>query len=79
MFYLGEQQIGVTKRGAASASLQLSPSVDESYDASWMQKIQLPVARWISIPYQRTDSDSVNIGVFAKAIAGIEKVELYHQ
>jgi hypothetical protein len=79
VFYLGEQQIGVTKRGAASASLQLSPSVDESYDASWMQKIQLPVARWISIPYQRTDSDSVNIGVFAKAIAGIEKVELYHQ
>lgn len=79
MFYLNNQKADFIRLGSSSASLSFTPSVQGVYDASWMQKIQLPVARWLSIPYQRTDSNSVNVGVFAKAIAGIDKVELYHQ
>lgn len=54
-------------------------TIEEYYDASWMSETQPPMARWISQPYKVTNSSEEPIGVFAKAIAGIEKVEIYKQ
>lgn len=72
------------KKGASPVAANIGGSLailrhEPFYDASWMEEIQTPIARWLSVPYERTDSDSVQIGVFAKSVAGIQKVEIYHQ
>ena len=54
-------------------------SGNTEYDASWMYKNRPPMARWISHNYKMTRSNEEPIGVFAKAIAGIQKVEIYRQ
>ena len=54
------------------------PNTD-GYDATWMHKTRPPMARWVCQNYKMSTSTAEPIGVFAKAIAGIEKVEFYRQ